>query len=153
MATQRRQITAEEYRQLAELGVLGEKVELLDGWIVFGRYPFAFSEQAIAAARAAGIELDQLGRASGSRSSGAPRWSAAVRRAAMQDPEVFRAALAPPPERARTLAARLAWEDLEPLLLIRTEEGGAQFAAAVAWMAEADEASMGKPGILDRCRW
>ena len=50
MATQRRQITVEEYWRLGELGVLGEKIELLDGWIVYGAYPVAFSDEAIAAA-------------------------------------------------------------------------------------------------------
>lgn len=57
MATQRRPITGDEFYALWQLGVLGEKVELLDGWIVYGDYPFAFSEEAAAAARAAGIEL------------------------------------------------------------------------------------------------
>jgi hypothetical protein len=55
--TQRRPITGEEFSHLWELDVLGEKVELLDGWIVHGRYPYAFSEEAVAAAREAGIEL------------------------------------------------------------------------------------------------
>ena len=59
MATQRRPITGDEYRRLWEIGVLGEKVELLDGWIVYGKYPFAFSDEAVAAARAAGIEFDE----------------------------------------------------------------------------------------------
>ena len=228
MATQRRQITADEYRRLAELGVLGESVELIDGWIVYGRYPFAFSEEAITAARAAGVELDAPAQAAGdepgsrgmlpaptdvrgrdvnggeaivlrrlkpgefdrllelgviprkvelikgllpsgfpfaisreavevARAAGieldTPRESDQLsfeRRAAvvgepfderaMPDPEAIRAALAPSPELARTLAARLAWEDLETILLIRIEERDEPFAAAVAWMAEPDEA-------------
>lgn len=57
MAIQRRQITREEYWRLAAAGVLGEKVEMIDGWIVFGEFPFAFSDQAVAAAREAGVEL------------------------------------------------------------------------------------------------
>jgi hypothetical protein len=40
-----RQITAEEYWRLGEIGVLGEKVELIEGRIMFGNYPFAFSEE------------------------------------------------------------------------------------------------------------
>ena len=40
--------------------MLGEGgVELLDGWIVYGKYPFAFAEEAVRAARTAGIELTE----------------------------------------------------------------------------------------------
>lgn len=39
--------------------VLGEKVELLAGWIRYGCFPFSFSEEAVAAAWAVGIELDE----------------------------------------------------------------------------------------------
>ena len=60
MPIQQRRITAREYEQLAVIGVLGEGgVELLDGWIVYGKYPFAFTEEAVQAARAAGIELTE----------------------------------------------------------------------------------------------
>ena len=61
MARQQRPITTQEYRRLgpAEAGVLGEKVELLDGWIVSGRFPFEFSDEAVAAAREVGVELTE----------------------------------------------------------------------------------------------
>jgi hypothetical protein len=54
---QARPITAEEYSRLGEIGVIGEKVELIDGQILFGRYPLAFSAEQLAAAREAGIDL------------------------------------------------------------------------------------------------
>ena len=57
MPIQRRRITSEQYHQLADIGVLGEDVELLDGFICSGRYPFAFTKEAVQAARAAGVEL------------------------------------------------------------------------------------------------
>jgi hypothetical protein len=50
-------ITAEQYRRLGEIGVLGEKVELFDGWITYGRFAFAVAPEAIVAAQVAGIEL------------------------------------------------------------------------------------------------
>ena len=53
----KRPITADEYFRLAEIGVLGEKVELIEGEIVFGRYPFVFSAEAIAAAHADDIDI------------------------------------------------------------------------------------------------
>ncbi len=52
-----RRMTVEEYRRLGEIGVLGDKIELIDGQIYCGDYPFIFSAEAVAAARAAGIEL------------------------------------------------------------------------------------------------
>jgi len=55
--TQQRPVTAEQYRRLGEIGALGEGIELIDGYIVSGRFPFAFSGEAIAAARATGINL------------------------------------------------------------------------------------------------
>lgn len=67
MATKRRQITADEYRKLGAIGVLAEQVELIEGWVVYGDFPFLFSEEAIAAARAAGIELDPPEQGSGYR--------------------------------------------------------------------------------------
>jgi hypothetical protein len=85
-----RAVTAAEYDRLVELGVLGGQVELIGGRIVFGRFPFVFSGEAIAAARAAGIELDppNTGLATGwphwarhpppqttPRRSRSPRWS------------------------------------------------------------------------------
>jgi hypothetical protein len=57
VSTQQRPITAEQYRRLGEIGALGEGIELIDGYVVSGRFPFAFSAEAIAAARAAGIDL------------------------------------------------------------------------------------------------
>lgn len=61
-----RAITVEEYHRLGEIGVLGEKVELIDGRIVFGRCPWVWSDEQLAVARAAGIELvdDDIGPAS-----------------------------------------------------------------------------------------
>ena len=67
MPRQQRPITAREYRRLAEIGVLGEKVELLNGWIVHGRYPFMFTDEAVAAARKIGIELTEPTTTAGSR--------------------------------------------------------------------------------------
>lgn len=52
-----RRMTVEEYHRLGELGVLGDKIELIDGQVICGDYPFVFSAEAVAAARAAGIEL------------------------------------------------------------------------------------------------
>jgi hypothetical protein len=70
VARQQRPITAREYTRLGEIGVLGERVELIRGWIVHGRYPYEFADEAISAARAAGIELTEpAGEAS---SGGAP---------------------------------------------------------------------------------
>src|SRR4051812_30537747 len=60
MPVQRRPITPEEYHRLAAIGVLeAGGVELHEGWIVYGRFPFVFSEAAVVAARVAGIELDE----------------------------------------------------------------------------------------------
>jgi hypothetical protein len=54
-----RQLTIAEYHRLGEIGVLGERIELIDGIICCGDYPFVFSPDAVAAAREAGIELDE----------------------------------------------------------------------------------------------
>jgi hypothetical protein len=56
-----RQLSVEEYQRLGEIGVLGEKIALIDGRIYCGDYPFMFSAQAVAPARAAGIELADTG--------------------------------------------------------------------------------------------
>jgi hypothetical protein len=50
-------LTVQEYQRLGEIGVLGDKIELIDGTVRCGDYPFMFSAEAVAAARAAGIEL------------------------------------------------------------------------------------------------
>jgi hypothetical protein len=63
-----RRMTVEEYQRLEEIGVLGEQVELIEGQILFGRYPFMFSGEAVAAAREAGIELAAATRTTPSRS-------------------------------------------------------------------------------------
>ena len=42
-----RRMTVEEYQRLEEIGVLGEQVELIEGQILFGRYPFMFSGEAV----------------------------------------------------------------------------------------------------------
>lgn len=52
-----RRMTVDEYQRLGEIGVLGDKIELIDGQIYCGDYPFMFSAEAVAAAREAGIEL------------------------------------------------------------------------------------------------
>jgi hypothetical protein len=49
-------------------------------------------------------------------------------------------ALRPGPELARTLAARQAWTDLEPVMLVLIEQGGVQFETAMSWLTEPDEA-------------
>jgi hypothetical protein len=123
VATQRRQISGDEFWKLWEIGVLGEKVELLDGWIVFGRFPFAFSAEAVAHAREHGIEL--------TKPESAER--VGYRLASMGTP-------GPTPEDSRTLAALLAWEVLERVLLMLVEEGHVTLSTAVSWLAEPDEA-------------
>ena len=56
--TQQRPITVAQCHELARIGVLGETgVELIDGWLSYGSFPFALAPEAIAAARAAGIDL------------------------------------------------------------------------------------------------
>jgi hypothetical protein len=52
-------ITVDEYMRLGEAGIVGHKVELIDGRIVFGRFELAFSPAQRAAAAELGIELPE----------------------------------------------------------------------------------------------
>ena len=104
------------------MDVFGEKVELLAGRITFGRFPFVFSAEAIAAARAAGIEL-----------------------APPPDPGPRRAAEAPFASQADAAAAASAharehWQVLERVMLILVEEGGASLTMAASWCGGPDDA-------------
>jgi hypothetical protein len=119
-----RRLTADEYSRLGEIDVLGEKVELIDGRIIFGRYPFVFSAAAVAAAREAGVEL-------------AP--------AAEAEAETTRGGDAPfaSPAAATAAAGALArehWHELERLMLILVQEGGASLTLAASWCGGPDEA-------------
>jgi hypothetical protein len=131
-----RLISAEQYERLAQIGVLGEQVELIEGRIVCGRYPFALSDEAIAAARAHGIELDAPERRPGYTfaSLRTPPPQTADRPG---EAETRRIA-GPSRELARTLAARSAWTELEPVVLALIE-GGAEFMRAVEWLAAAHD--------------
>jgi hypothetical protein len=86
-----RVISPEEYERLGEIGVLGEQVELIECWIRFGRYPFALSHEAIAAARAAGIELAEPEPHEGDGPSEPSRSTVASRAGAPWDPAVIEA--------------------------------------------------------------
>jgi hypothetical protein len=122
---QRRPITPEQFRQLTRIGVLGEEpVTLQDGWIVYRQFPFAFSDEAAALARAAGIVLDEPEALSEESRAGTGQ--------------------APDGERTRRLAARRLWRELEPIMLILVEQGGAHFATALSWLAEPDVALGGQ---------
>jgi hypothetical protein len=118
---QRRRITPEEYHQLATIGVLGEGgVELRDGWIVYGKFPFAFTDEAAAAARDAGIVLDHP-----------------------EEPPLPPApsgSLKPDADLTRTLTARRVWAQLEPIMRILVEQGRVHIATAMSWLAGPDEA-------------
>jgi hypothetical protein len=113
-----RRVMVDEYERLGEVGVLGEKVELIEGRIVFGPYPFVFSAEAVAAARAAGVEL-------------APP-------AERERPPVDDAASGSTV--AATALAREHWHVLERLMLILVEEGGAGLTLAASWCGGPDEA-------------
>jgi hypothetical protein len=123
MPVQRRPITPEQYRRLVAIGVLDENsVHLQHGWIV--HRPVTFSDEAAAAARRAGIVLDEP-----------PAQSQA---AATRDRP------APDDEPARSPEARRLWLQLEAIMLILVEQGGAHFATALSWLAEPDEALEGQ---------
>ncbi len=50
-------MTADEYRRLSDAGILDEKVELIDGRMMFGRWELAWSPAQRAAAAELGIVL------------------------------------------------------------------------------------------------
>ena len=50
-------LSVEQYHRLHEIGVLGDKVELIDGELVYGSYGMGFNAAQIAAAAAEGIDL------------------------------------------------------------------------------------------------
>jgi hypothetical protein len=52
-------MTVDTYFRLVEAGILGEKVELIEGRIMFGDFELAFSPAQRAAAAAIGIELPE----------------------------------------------------------------------------------------------
>jgi hypothetical protein len=117
-----RRMTVEEYRRLSEIGVLGEKVELIEGRIVFGRFPFVFSAEAVAAARGAGVELAE------------PTLPEKRPRRREWQPSSAAAAAA-----AATLT-REHWQVLERAVLILTQDGGASLPMAASWGAVEDDA-------------
>jgi hypothetical protein len=51
-------MTVDEYRTLVEAGVI-DKVEFIDGAVVMGRFPLAFSHEQVEAAAELGIDLPQ----------------------------------------------------------------------------------------------
>ena len=127
-AIQARPLTVEEYERLVELGVLGEQVELVAGRITFGRYPFAFSDAAVAAARAAGIELTEP---PVSREREVPQQR--------QEPREWR----PSPAlsaAAEAMLTRERWQVLERVVLILTQEGAASLTLATSWCGTQDDA-------------
>jgi hypothetical protein len=52
-----KRMTVDEYFRLGDAGIIGDKIELIDGRIVFGRFELAFSPAQRAAAEEIGIEL------------------------------------------------------------------------------------------------
>jgi hypothetical protein len=115
-------VTEEEFDRLVAIGVLGERVELIDGRITFGRYPLMFSAEAVAAARAAGVEL-----------SASPR-SATPSRVTDRSPSApMRASLT-------EQVVRQHWRVLERVVVILTQSGGAGLTLAASWCGSRDEA-------------
>ena len=121
-SAQQRPITADQFWRLMEIGAIGEGIELIDGYVVSGRFPFAFSAEAIAAARAAGIDLATREE---------PDTPAARR------PEGWSGL--PTQQLVETMQPRGRWEALEPVLLALVEHRGFAFADAVAWLAAAHD--------------
>jgi hypothetical protein len=52
-------LTVDTYFRLVEAGIVGEKVELIEGRLVFGDFELAFSPAQRAAAKKIGIELPE----------------------------------------------------------------------------------------------
>ena len=52
-------LNVETYFRLVEAGIIGEKIELIDGRLVFGDFELAFSAAQRAAAAELGIELPE----------------------------------------------------------------------------------------------
>jgi hypothetical protein len=52
-------IDVDTYFRLVEAGIVGEKIELIEGRLVFGDFELAFSPAQRAAAAALGIELPE----------------------------------------------------------------------------------------------
>jgi len=55
----RRPITVDTYVRLVDAGIIGEKIELIAGRLVFGDFELAFSPAQRAAAAELGIELPE----------------------------------------------------------------------------------------------
>jgi hypothetical protein len=114
-----RPMTADEYERLWQVGVLGEKVELIAGRIAFGRYPFVLSAEAVADARDAGIELAPPAEAPPTAPSDAPFLT---------------------PETTAGVRARQQWQVLERVMLVLVQDGGADLTMAASWCRSEDEA-------------